>query len=497
MGGANSLPRRVNIVYGGRFALVIRESGDCPASAISAQQVLGEKQLRSSKRCKWKIQLDENDDGSDMTGSWRVRIRTDALPHRVLKSGDKVMFEEGRNPRMNEHLWQVHFEEQEASRGDGVAPPFTITSLSKGHYGMYLAIDEATSKVVLTSTKPAQTWTFHDAGASTKSVQAGAPKASGGMMRRGDSTGRFTHVSERSTKSAKGTSVSSFQSRAESDILEVFNGSAEDAVHAVTQIGNPSTVKRFSTLSDMHKGYSLGADEEVATSAMGATARGIYSVLFGPDSVFRERLADGVNPWLGPIEKVDGAPWCARARMNQTIPAAMFGQCPLEENIRIVMCKQEGRPSLMVHVQSCLTLPMKSFVTEHLHTFSQKEDGSVSIHSVGKAQPGFGHSKAVEGMKERRVIFCALVKELLTAAPCQQLCLPEEDLSPGRDELRSSTPPVSAKSLKQASAAHAVAGRPTEPAKLLLKDQAKEPLPCCAAGLMVLFNQLQALLLKK
>eukprot|EP00971_Amphidinium_carterae_P288234 5722346-Amphidinium_carterae.1 len=51
-----------------RFALVIRESGDGPAAAISAQQVLSESKLRSSKKCKWKVQLDENDDGSDMTG---------------------------------------------------------------------------------------------------------------------------------------------------------------------------------------------------------------------------------------------------------------------------------------------------------------------------------------------------------------------------------------------------------------------------------------------
>mmetsp|Transcript_1872 Transcript_1872/g.4748 ORF Transcript_1872/g.4748 Transcript_1872/m.4748 type:complete len:505 (+) Transcript_1872:84-1598(+) len=490
MGGAKSLPRRVNIVYGGRFALVIRESGDGPAAAISAQQVLSESKLRSSKKCKWKVQLDENDDGSDMTGSWRVRMRSDSLPHRVVKSGDKVMVEEKRNFKLNEHLWHIQFEDQEAS-GDSVAPPFTITSLSRGHSGMYLAIDEATSKVVLTSTKPTQMWTFHDASASTKSVQAAAqqPDMSGncGIRRRGLSG----DTSDATSKSAKETSISSFQSQDDDSMLDVFDGSAEDAVSAASRCLCESAAK-FSSLSEMLKGYSLGADEEVVPAAAGATIHGIYSVLFGSNSMFRQRLADGENPQLGPIEKVPGAPWCARARLNQTIPAAMFGQCPLEENVRILLSKQEGRLSLTLHVRSCLTLPMKSFVSEQLHTFSQLEDGSMVLQSMGKAQSGFGHSKAVEGMKERRVIFCELVRELLSAAPRSQLCEDPQEASPGRDSLRGLTSLARVPLPKQTSVVgeRTAAGQKTELAKPLPEGSTREALPCCAVGLMLLLRQL-------
>eukprot|EP00403_Amphidinium_massartii_P022934 CAMPEP_0178391780 /NCGR_PEP_ID=MMETSP0689_2-20121128/11340_1 /TAXON_ID=160604 /ORGANISM="Amphidinium massartii, Strain CS-259" /LENGTH=543 /DNA_ID=CAMNT_0020012335 /DNA_START=69 /DNA_END=1700 /DNA_ORIENTATION=- len=521
MGASEStLPYRVNLIYGGRLALVVKGSGDCPVSAVWAQHVLCDKELRNSGMCRWRVQRRDEDDSeqsippqgldhpehapqqgigssSSSQGSkeWVVRIRSDPHPQRSLRAGDTVIVEDVWNA-IHDHYWKLDFDEMSGTSGDMVTPPFTIKSMSEGSFGgMYLSIDDLTKQVGLSHSLPSGRWAFYDSAGSTISVKAVFTEAA--ERDRVQSTDTMTAISTGVPQDEKRSSTfSALDAPVGAGLgvgverLEVLKGSEEEALRAVPETGLGQTAKSrrraFSSFAAMSNGVCLGKEEEVLPAREGVTLHGVFAALYGRGSTFRQQLADGDNPSVSETAAVEGAPWCCRAQATQVIPAGIMGKCPWEEELRMALCHCNGKTRLLVHGSASLQLPMKSFVTEQLHVFTQKETGGpVTLWSVGKAQSGLGSQKAIEGMREKRVEFLRIAQEHLRAAPLS-LLQSKDRPQPQPQALASTEPQAAAGSSHPSAKGRDDEEQQSPPSTTNLKSSTSVASSCCSGLLRCL-----------
>lgn len=160
------LPRRVNLVCGGRYTIGKKNWGNASVAIESAAKVLTTASLRSHSDWKWKVVIQGMDPDKRAV---RVVLRSHHKPKRSLRAADVVRFD--LDLTTDEHRWRVVYDDDFLGVTDAVCRPFHLVSFKDVETPYYLTVDEDSLSVVLTKLKPQMLWEFFDAGASVKSVK--------------------------------------------------------------------------------------------------------------------------------------------------------------------------------------------------------------------------------------------------------------------------------------------------------------------------------------
>eukprot|EP00747_Dinoflagellata_sp_TGD_P067073 gnl/TRDRNA2_/TRDRNA2_155105_c2_seq1.p1 gnl/TRDRNA2_/TRDRNA2_155105_c2~~gnl/TRDRNA2_/TRDRNA2_155105_c2_seq1.p1 ORF type:complete len:429 (+),score=46.07 gnl/TRDRNA2_/TRDRNA2_155105_c2_seq1:125-1288(+) len=161
-----SLPQRVNIVFGGRFALAKTAWGDCPVDVAPAHEVLTNPRDRRSGNNKWLLKVD--DGACDDTGRpIFCIIRNDHHPQRSLRAGEPVLLDN--TAFATEHRWKLKYIDDSLIKTSAVGSPFYIQSTWTDER-RYLAVDETTRRVIMQKELPQLPWEFYDAAGATQNL---------------------------------------------------------------------------------------------------------------------------------------------------------------------------------------------------------------------------------------------------------------------------------------------------------------------------------------
>jgi len=418
MGSAgSSLPHRVNIIYGGRFALVKTGRGDCPVDMLEVTALFQTASMRRSTSAKWHLKVQE-DALDEHRRPLLCLIRNDRHPQRSLRAGEPIMVDDCK--WTSEHCWLLEYENRSTGSDETVGPPFHICNLATRRY---LAVDEAIGKAVMQNFRPSVTWELLDAGAQCTATTTAAATAAAAAA-----------AADSSSVAPAGQSFAALSSSSISDPvadscgLKQLHGPMAQAlsVYTHTQGGRAFTVlEEF-----VRDGRPLG--EELTLAEPNSMLPGIWEVLYGPNNYFRRDLAEAEDAELSPIALVEGSPWCGWASVKQTCHVAVLGKRPYEEELRVALCRTNDEGVKLAVQMACslkIGLHVGDFKTEVLHIFSQRAKGDpVRLRSFGIAQPGRQQQRALDGMREGRAKYVRKARMALREAPHALLKLQAEEV---------------------------------------------------------------------
>jgi len=424
-GGRSSLPHRINLIYGGRFALVKTGRGDCPVDVVEVMALFCTPHVRRGSSATWYLKaasgaLDEH------KRPLLCFIRNDRHPQRSLRAGEPIMADDCKWTA--DHRWLLEYEDPSKASDEAAGAPFHICSLSTRRY---LAVDEATGKPMMQNFRPNMPWEMLDAGASCGAAPysiSDSSLLSEGMMEETASAGRTTVTGSYPPGSGSAETV------AETCGLKELHGPMLQAlsVHTHTQGGRAFTqLDKF-----LRDGRPLG--EELTLTEPSTMLQGVLEILYGPGNYFRRDLAEADDAVLSPVKLVEGSPWCGWASVKQTCHVPVLGKRPYEEEFRIALCRT-NEDGVQLAVQMACTLKiglhMGDFNTEVLHIISQRtKDDPVRLRSFGIAQPGRAQQRALDGMCEGRAKYVRKARVAIREAPQYLLRLQSEEVKPEGSE---------------------------------------------------------------
>lgn len=460
--GSSGLPRRVNLVYDGRFVLVKRRTGDCRAESMSLTDMLASPKGRFGWEQKWIIRVEEYDQARPSV----VIIRNDRHPQRSLRATQPVTIDSDKwTPQ---HRWAMDYLHRDR-RVNAVAVVCYLRSMADGNY---LAVDEASGEVLMQAQKPPFAWELHNAAATDLTPVHNKP-ACGSFPSEEffdcSSQSSFDEMLDaancetfcdrcsarcklsnspclRGCNAARGTQRALPQSpRLQGSDAEVaerhplqwlsFDGSLSDAFKSHTCSCDGTL--RYTPLDEFVRvGCSLGDGIEVGHPPM--TLEAVFHALLGRQSKFRCQLTDGDDPVVSPIKRIQQSPWIYVGRTSQLIKVRVKGKLPFEEELRVASCldtldaimrRADGRrphPVMAFHFSSVLRFgwPAGDITAEVLHLFSQEDETSpVVLWSFGLVPPGSLQKRTLDGLQEARKRFVEIVLLWLRAAETDQSAL--------------------------------------------------------------------------
>lgn len=170
MGGSeSSLPHRVNIVLGGRYALAKPKRGDSPVDVVPAHVLLTSKRHRNSGGYRWRIQM--LGDSRDCQGRpTKCIVRNDRHPQRSLRAGATVCADDAQ--WTDEHYWSLEYVDTDSRQTTAVGSPFRLRSFSNACGMKYLTVDESSYELVMQTVRPSMLWEFYDSAGNTRKLSA-------------------------------------------------------------------------------------------------------------------------------------------------------------------------------------------------------------------------------------------------------------------------------------------------------------------------------------
>jgi len=319
-----------------------------------------------------------------------------------------------------EHRWLLEYEDPSKASDEAAGPPFHICSLSTRRY---LAVDEATGKLMMQNFRPSMPWEMLDAGAPCSAAPYSISDPS------------LVSVEETFVGSCPPSSCSS-HAVAETCCIKQLHGPIVQAlsVHTHTHSG-----RAFTLLDNfLRDGRPLG--EELTLTEPSTMLPGVLEILYGPSNYFRQDLAEAEDAVLSPLKLVEGSPWCGWASVKQSCHVPVLGKRPYDEELRIALCRTD-EDGVQLAVQMACTLKIGlhvgDFKTEVLHIFSQRtEDDPVRLRSFGIAQPGRAQQRALDGMYEARAKYVRKARVAIREALQKLLKLHAEEVKPEGSEWR-------------------------------------------------------------
>lgn len=367
------LPRRVNIVCGGRWALAKSGWKDCPAAAVPAHQVLTS-DARNTGQFRWLVQWLTD------ASSPRCLIRNDYHPRRSLRAGEPVMLDNVE--WTSEHVWDVEYFTQGSRNAQALGAAFRLINTRRG-VKRYLTVCErgTDANVVIQQDPPDVLWQFFDAAGSTTQLSIDFSTCCIGAMP------PCLAPSWKSDKMREG----------DSGTLEVFSGSMDAAVAAVAKTGDGA--RQYTQPSELLRiGTALAEPMEVAQSP--ATIQGVAEVLFGQNSSFRMLLVDGEHTKVSPLRRHPQSEHVGVTTASCVLSIPVLGKRAFSEEMRVALCREGSTTTLLIQTveTSAIGFPVGDVLTERLHLLSQHDAGPIQLRSVGTAMPGRAQQPALEGM---------------------------------------------------------------------------------------------------
>jgi len=498
MGAESSLPYRVNLVCGGRYALAKTLSGNCEVTVVQAHDVLVGSN-RNSKDNKWLIKAS----GANQDSQGRpilCIIRNDHNVQRSLRAGSPVTVD-GKQ-WTSEHRWLIEYVDS-LRRSDAVGSPFLLLSLSNFPEQKYLTIDEDTGKAVMQTQRPEMLWEFFDANCQRKSLSVSyvgmqeavrvmdSFNASGSSRSSGlTPLGRLEDWIDLPARSAVVRKKrETLEPREPEDPLQFtyFEGSVEDSL--ACQPRTPDGKRVFGLLQHfIDNGEPVGDEIELSTSSVNIL--GALIVGYGPDSPLRFDLAEDKDCTIKPLVRVPNSPWAATcgALFQMTIPI-INSRRTVDDQTRIAFSRQNGVTTLAVQhsVKTAIGFPIGDYFCENFHQFTQETDGGpIKLRTIGIAQAGRMQPMAYSGMKQKRDFFVKRVRELISSASPS---LTSRTVAPRRAEAEAEpakpvTVETSAEGLSQEPSPEPSPSRPgAQEVESTAPTTRKKPVASCGAGL--------------
>eukprot|EP00928_Gymnodinium_smaydae_P023989 TRINITY_DN19570_c0_g1_i1.p1 TRINITY_DN19570_c0_g1~~TRINITY_DN19570_c0_g1_i1.p1 ORF type:complete len:500 (+),score=64.44 TRINITY_DN19570_c0_g1_i1:80-1579(+) len=413
-GGESRLPRRVSIVFGERYALATRSAGSGAVDVASVAELQHAAQMRSrpAREHRWMVRAD----GQRRDASGRPLqcvIQSARLGRNTLCAGQPVRVDNARWSA--EHRWSLEY--ADAGAPNARRWQCRLRSLSSGDAGGYLAVDQASGCLVMQRSPPELLWEFYDARRRAKAT-APADLAQQPSLRPvlpPPVTEEVLHAKQRVKASAPADPaeqphVPPTMSRADT---EVFAGSL-DAAASVHPCTNDGSRKYSAPSALLVSGAVLG--EEVEIAGAHASLADVFESLFGAGSPFLMRIANARDAVVTPVEPVVGAAWCGISTVKLSTVLPVLGQRRYEEELRVVRCKDDDADKIAVHISAkcALGFPVGDFLSETLHTFSKRNDSSAVTLSSYALVPPSGHARrALEGMREKRVVYVGIARDVI------------------------------------------------------------------------------------
>eukprot|EP00928_Gymnodinium_smaydae_P066609 TRINITY_DN49598_c0_g1_i1.p1 TRINITY_DN49598_c0_g1~~TRINITY_DN49598_c0_g1_i1.p1 ORF type:complete len:730 (-),score=28.46 TRINITY_DN49598_c0_g1_i1:49-2091(-) len=401
MGAESSLPDRVNIVCGGRYALSKKEWNDCPAVVVPANKVLTSPKRRNAGSYKWLIKEDPrtlDEHGRPV----ECIIRNDYHPQRSLRAGERVTLDAA--TWTAEHRWKLEYVDPVRSTSS-VGAAFHLRSMRSSDK-QYLTVDETSGTLVMQNARPQMTWQFYDAAGSTK-----------------DLTNSFSSLEELIPNACEtecdtthGISDSGYEK------LDIVEGNLESAfsVHSRTRDGS----RHYTSAETMIAQGELVSDGLVEIASPPLSLFDVYLNLYGPGSRFRNDIAEGTQKQINEVKRVIDAPYCGTATTHVLASVPVLGKRRWEEEIRVALFRDSNSDYLAVQVCGKLAIgfPIGDFLTEQLHLFVQHNPGGpVLFRSFGLAPPGRAQKEAIDGLRAKTLKYIEIARETLNSVePCGQ-----------------------------------------------------------------------------
>lgn len=392
MGGIeSSLPYRVILVCGGRFALSKKKWGDCQVEVTAAHEVLMNANERGNADHRWYVHLEE--DLHDEQGRpVKCVLRNDHHPNRTLCAGDVVSAD---NQEWTDlHRWRLEYNDEQMRTTDAVTVPFHLRNLGTGEY---LSIDEKLKTVCMRPKKPGTFWQFYDAAGSTASFKV-----------------QFTFSSPTHSRSLSTLCLGHSSSKLGSKWIPM-DGTLEEACSSLLTTSDGS---RAWTSPDVFEqtGFQLCEDEHVADAP--ATLYGVFRALFGDNTAFRDRLIDGASPQVSPAIRDPDFMHIGTATGQCTASVPILGTRVYSEELRIALASDGGFDMLAVQVAGKMAIgwPVGDFLTEAMHLYRQKKDPEgggahpVLLSSKALATPGRHQQGALDGLKEKQGFYLSSLR---------------------------------------------------------------------------------------
>lgn len=411
--GESSLPHRVNLIFGGRYALAKNKRGDCPVSVVPAHEVLvGKRRNHGDNR--WLIKLEwQNQDAQGRP--LLCIIRNDHHIQRSLRAGSPVMVDSKKWTA--EHRWLLEYVDS-WRRTDAVGAPFHLCSMKCFPELMYLAINDK-GQAVIQKERPRMLWEFYDSGASVKSVAVSFVAIED--LRLSFPVQQEVPVVDRLEDWIQVSAPDVRSAEPDDGDLVFFEGSLGEALAAQPRTADGS--RAFSSLDWLYSnGEPLGAAIELPLES--ATVYGVCMALYGPGSTFRRDMCKDVEAELLELQRAKDARWCATAFSRISIQIPVLGRRSLEDHMRVACCRENGVYMVAFQHASKATIgfPIGDFLTEQLNVISQNgTDGPIILRSFGLAQAGRHQAKAYDGLRENRAATVRHIDSFLRTAPVATL----------------------------------------------------------------------------
>lgn len=368
-----TFPPLINLLYGGKWALVNAAAHDSPVDVVPVQDFAdGSANLEFCSRC-WKIADEGSGNG--------LNICSHHSPHLALYAGSPVMAMEGDRACVGHH-WLFKF----LHPGLGVKSEFHLMSSSDDKY---LVVNEKTGMVVLQCEEPNELWTLRDVI---------------GFI---------------------GAEEDPLEGRANSELhddggFRVFSGDVSLAFH---HLHDPEGLSRqIISMSDLMADHIMLGEVDVMPEGRCFKISAVLWELFSSGSNFMNRYqtrrnAEGLA-WFPPAF-TEQCPFGGVCSLRCRIPMPVIGRKLYTETARVALCHQDGVVTLAYQISGRISVGMLvgEVRTDTLYFFTKPAGNSLKLKCLIKSPPGFFGAKGVEGARQALTDFSDTVREFLGELP--------------------------------------------------------------------------------